>query len=55
MTLNEFCAEMRKDLDRFEENWKKQQAIEPDKWPNDLGPGDWYDQLLMFLSQGDDS
>lgn len=55
MNLDEFCDEMQKDIERFKANWKANQAKTPEHWPSEMPPGDWYDQLLMFLSQGDES
>lgn len=51
-TLDAFVEEMKRDLEAFHQNWKKEHEAEPEKWPMRLAPGDWYDQLLMFMSHG---
>lgn len=49
-TLDEFVAEMKREMDEFQANWKAQHAKDPEKWPMKMAAGDWYDQLLMTLS-----
>lgn len=51
-SLDAFVEEMKRDLETFHANWKRDHAADPEKWPSHLAPGDWYDQLLMFMSSG---
>lgn len=54
-SLDDFCTDMQKDLERFKANWLKEREKNPDNWPLSMGAGDWYEQFLMFLSQGTES
>jgi len=49
-TLDEFVAEMQKDVERFRANWVENHGKTPKQWPMTMRAGDWYDQFLMFLS-----
>lgn len=53
MTLEEFIAEMKKDIDKFEVNWRKQNVAKPEHWPMEMNEGDWYEQFLMFEASGE--
>ena len=52
VSLAAFMVEMRKDLDRFEAEWRKNSAEDPEKWPKAMRTGDWYEQFLTFESSG---
>jgi len=53
MSLDEFLAEMRRDMDTFERSWKKNAEKTPEQWPLKMKPGDWYDQFIIFESSGE--
>lgn len=49
-TLDEFVAEMQKDLEGFKAHWVKQHTENPNEdWPMKMRAGDWFDQLLCHL------
>lgn len=51
MTLDEFIADARGDLERFRAMWRDGQSKPEDgNFPEELSPGEWFDQLLMFVS-----
>lgn len=52
-TLEEFLAEMRGDIDKFETYWKKEAAAEPSGWPMTMSSGDWFEQFIAFESRED--
>ena len=48
MTLEEFEAEIRADVDRFVANWRSQSARDPDYWPAEMEPGEWNEQWIAW-------
>lgn len=52
MTLDEFIAESHADVERFKAEWLKG---DPEKYPRELAPEDWYDQFLTFVSTPTDA
>lgn len=47
-TLEEFVAEMRADLDKFEKSWRENNAVSPESYPMKLLSGDWLEQFTLF-------
>lgn len=44
---------MQSDIDRFHDYWRSQQAKESEEtFPDNMEPGDWYDQWLGFIDSG---
>jgi hypothetical protein len=54
MTLEEFILESKRDVDRFREMWADSAKADPVAFPDDMNPGDWFDQFMMFISGGGD-
>lgn len=52
MTLDEFKAELEKDSQEFFNQWKANQAKDPQFWPNSMSEGDWFEQFLAFQTGG---
>lgn len=52
--LPTFVAALRRDVDRFEANWRAQRKAAPALWPERLGEADWHEQFIMFLSAEDE-
>lgn len=50
MTIDEYVAELKRDADRFAESWKKNNATTPERYPNEMAPGEWFEQYLSFFS-----
>jgi hypothetical protein len=51
MALEEFVVSMRRDLDRFEAEWRRNNAENADDWPSEMFPSDWYEQFLVMFEQ----
>lgn len=52
MSLDEFLTEERARIAAFEKFWRDGVAASPERFPTDLGLGDWDEQLLMFIDEG---
>jgi hypothetical protein len=50
MTLDEYVAELKADVARFEEEWRESAAAEPDQYPMQMAPGEWFEQYMAFQS-----
>ena len=49
ISLEEFIAEERARLDRFEAMWRAEQAADgKSRWPDKLPAGEWDEQLMNF-------
>jgi hypothetical protein len=48
MKLHEFIAEQREKLTAFEEFWRVGMVATPSDFPNEMGEGDWDEQLAIF-------
>lgn len=56
-TLEQFVAELRSDVDKFEADWKKNSKKSPDDYPMsfpDDNDGIWMEQFTTFLSLNDE-
>lgn len=49
MTLDEFVSQMKKHISNFEKEWKMNQGVNPDDWPDEMFIGDWEDQFNTFV------
>jgi hypothetical protein len=54
MTLNDFCLESHNDVARFLAYWCTEHAKDPEGFPMDMPPGEWYEQFMTFLSLGNE-
>lgn len=45
ITLEEFVARTKAELDAFADNWKKEHAKAPDDWPMEMSLGEWDEQF----------
>jgi hypothetical protein len=50
ITLDEFIAEQKSELDKFAAEWRENQAKEPQHWPERMPLGEWDEQLRAFDS-----
>lgn len=50
MKFAEFVQECRDDVDRFRDYWNEERRKNPQLYPLELQPGDWFDQFLAFLA-----
>jgi len=51
LSLDEFIAEAKQDLQMFEDEWRKQHAINPEAYPlemSDGNEGQWWEFLITF-------
>lgn len=48
MHFHTFHREQLETLERFFLWWREQHKQNPDKFPAELEPGEWYEQLMMF-------
>ena len=48
MTLDEWSAQMRELLDKFEKSVKDGHAKDPEKWPLEADAGDWDEWFWNF-------
>lgn len=48
ITLDEFVAEMRERIDKFEKYWEKNNKENPEHFPNKMYSGEWDEQFMMF-------
>jgi hypothetical protein len=48
MTLEEFIAETKARLEKFEQKWHLENSKNPAEWPNEMGRGDWDEQFMIF-------
>lgn len=55
MSLDEFVAEQKAELDRFAAEWRKNQAKDPEHWPERMAPGEWDEQLRAFEEESSDA
>lgn len=46
MTVQEYVAKAKAELDAFQKNWEDKMKTEPDNYPADLDEGEWGDQEL---------
>lgn len=46
MTLEQYIAEAKAKIEKFEQEWLEKQKADPANYPNDLSPGDWDEQFL---------
>lgn len=51
MTRDEFAAEAHAALDRFIAKSRKAAEADPGAWPDDMSPGEWWEQ---FITDDDD-
>jgi hypothetical protein len=47
-TLDEFLADERLRLQRFEKWWRDFHAVEPDKFPMSMDGSDWDEAMMTF-------
>lgn len=52
LTLNEFIAEQKEHLEKFEKHWREKHAANSVAYPDNMYSGDWDEQLAIF-SDGD--
>jgi hypothetical protein len=50
MTLDEYVAELKADVERFEKEWRESAAAEPKQYPMAMPPGEWFEQYMAFHS-----
>lgn len=50
MTLDEYVAELKADVERFEKEWRESAAAEPNQYPMAMPPGEWFEQYMAFQS-----
>lgn len=50
MTDDQFFAQCRADVDKFEEHWKQGNLKNPENYPSVMEPGDWFEQFIAFLT-----
>jgi hypothetical protein len=48
MKLDDFLAQARQQLADFEAFWRAGMKDNPADFPEDLNPGDWYEQLHFY-------
>jgi hypothetical protein len=51
VTLDEFCDEMVKEIERFRATWRKEHAKNPKHWPLEFAgdnAGAWFEQFDAF-------
>lgn len=53
-TLDEFVAECLSDVDRFKTMWEAEGKKNPEHFPATLSQGDWFEQFLTFITNGDE-
>lgn len=46
MTLEQYIAELKAKIEKFEQEWLENQKADPDNYPTNLSPGDWDEQFL---------
>lgn len=46
MTVQEYVAKAKAELDAFQKNWEEKMIEEPQNYPAELEEGDWGDQEL---------
>lgn len=51
MKLEEFHANLCKEVDEFLQSYKSNQEKDKENWPDDLPDGDWWEQFFAFLSR----
>lgn len=49
-TLAEFIADERAALQRFADWWRAHTEASPDMFPERMGMGDWWEQLMSFVN-----
>lgn len=48
MTLEEFVSEKKKNIDEFQQVWKKNNQDDPSNWEMDMNEADWEEMFLLF-------
>lgn len=54
-TLDEFVAELRRDVDAFEKWWREQNSKNPEHFEMSFpeeNSGIWFEQFLYFMTEG---
>lgn len=54
MTLDEFIAEQKAHLQKFEENWRFNNMKDCVSYPYSMNPGDWDEQLTISMLESDE-
>lgn len=55
-SLDDFIADLRSDVDKFEADYKRQAALTPEKYPLTFGEGNegmWYEMFFSFIETGE--
>lgn len=51
MLISTFCRKEREYIDAFEKWWNSQNEKDPDKFPSELGPGEWDEQFAIWADE----
>lgn len=54
MTLEQFIAAAKSDIDKFHQSWIEGMAAGSDMYPAEMEEGDWFEQLLCYLTSSVD-
>ncbi len=49
MEMNDFIKESKNDVLRFEKYWNENHKTQPEYFPLNMEPADWFEQFLIFL------
>lgn len=50
LTLDQFVATSKMEIDEFKHHWGRQRSLDPKNWPLSMSEEDWTEQLLAFLA-----
>jgi hypothetical protein len=50
MKLDDFLEQLREDVGGFARMWMEGRHKDPDLYPMELEPGDWFDQYIIFIT-----
>lgn len=50
-TIEDFRLAMLRSIDKFSEDWIKNQELTPDDYPCEMSDADWDEQFLMWIEE----
>lgn len=50
MKLEEFIKQQKEELDKWEQDWKKERAEYPNAWPLEMPEEEWLEQYITYLT-----
>lgn len=55
VSLDQFMEQIRRDVQKFEDEYKAGMASQPEIFPATMAPPDWYEQIVVHLTGWDEA